>query len=254
MLKQHPFIFLFIFLSLLVCASCHQPVKRQSLSEKSQPLKIQPSHSASFKKQNKSRTALYLDSMGLKNIVEADSTIVVRLMYARADNFTGKILYADLKEGYLQENALRSLLRAQRFLRKHHPNYRLIVYDATRPMSIQQKMWDAVAKTNKTIYVSNPAHGGGLHNYGLAVDISILDSVGNPLAMGTKVDYMGAKAHITYEAQMVRKGILTEQEYRNRLLLRSVMRKGGFHPLPTEWWHFNYCNRHVAKAHYRIIP
>lgn len=41
-------------------------------------------------------------------------------------------------------------------------------------MSIQQKMWNVVKGTKNDIYVSNPAHGGGMHNYGMAVDITPL--------------------------------------------------------------------------------
>ena len=48
--------------------------------------------------------------------------------------------------------------------------------------------------TSKYIYVSNPSRGGGLHNYGLAVDISILDDKGTPLPMGTPVDHLGREA------------------------------------------------------------
>lgn len=73
-------------------------------------------------------------------------------------------------------------------------------------MSVQQKMWNVVKGTSKYIYVSNPARGGGLHNYGLAVDISILDEAGNPLPMGTEVDHLGPEAHITNEAALVQSG------------------------------------------------
>lgn len=52
-------------------------------------------------KPTKSRTALYLDSLGYLNVAEQDSTIAVDLMYARADNFTGQVLYGDLREAYL---------------------------------------------------------------------------------------------------------------------------------------------------------
>ena len=48
-----------------------------------------------------------------------------------------------------------------------------------------------------------PNRGGGLHNYGLAVDISIQDSLGQPLPMGTKVDHLGMEAHITDEIGLV---------------------------------------------------
>lgn len=195
-----------------------------------------------------------LDSLGMVNIAEADSTIAIGLMYSRPDNFTGKVLYHELKEAYLHPKAARALLKAQRLLRKRHPDYKLIVYDAARPLSIQREMWNVVKGTSRNIYVSNPAHGGGLHNYGLAVDISIIDGNRNPLNMGTPVDFMGKAAHITNEQELVHKNIITKQALIHRLLLRHVMRQAGFHPLPTEWWHFNYCSRKVARKYYKLIP
>lgn len=212
-----------------------------------------PSVNTSYLIPTKSKTALYLDSLGLINLAEADSSIVIDLMYSHADNFTGEVLYEDLHEAYLHQDAMESLSKAQRLLKELHPGYSLIVYDAARPMSVQQKMWDVVKGTSKYIYVSNPAHGGGLHNYGLAVDISILDEQGKPLPMGTSVDYLGKEAHITEETQLVKSGKITEQEHQNRLLLRRVMKEAGFRTLPSEWWHFNRCSRQMAKEKYQII-
>ena len=202
----------------------------------------------------KSLTARYLDSLGFVNIAEADSSIAIDLMYTRADNFTGTLLYEDLHEAYLHPEAMESLLRAQKFLKEIRPDYSLIVYDAARPLSVQQKMWDVVKGTSKYIYVSNPSRGGGLHNYGLAVDISILDDKGTPLPMGTPIDHLGKEAHITEEATLVAQGKLTEQERENRLLLRQVMKEAGFRPLSSEWWHFNRVGRQTAKERYRVIP
>jgi len=121
-------------------------------------------------------------------------------------------------------------------------------------MSVQKKMWNVVKGTSKFKYVSNPNHGGGLHNYGLAVDISILDSLGNPLPMGTKVDHLGFEANITQENELVHTGKISENERQNRILLRTVMKKAGFRPLPSEWWHFNFCSRDEAKRKYKLIP
>ena len=97
----------------------------------------------------KSRTARYLDSLGFVNIAEADSSIAIDLMYTRADNFTGTLLYEDLKEAYLHPDAMKSLKRAQRLLKEQYPGYSLIVYDAARPLSVQQKMWNVVKGTSK---------------------------------------------------------------------------------------------------------
>ena len=115
-------------------------------------------------------------------------------------------------------------------------------------MSVQQKMWDVVKGTSKNIYVSNPANGGGLHNYGFAVDITICDAKGDSIPMGTKIDYMGRAAHPEFETEMVRKGIITQEAVENRKLLRDVMAAGGFKVLKTEWWHFNLKTRAQIKA------
>ena len=48
-----------------------------------------------------SATAQQLAKAGYVNIQDADPSIHVSLMYARADNFTGRVLYGDLREAYL---------------------------------------------------------------------------------------------------------------------------------------------------------
>ena len=72
--------------------------------------------------------------------------------------------------------------------------------------------------------------------------------------MGTIVDHLGVEAHISQENELVLNGKISETEHQNRLLLRTVMKKAGFRALPSEWWHFNYCSRDVAKQKYKLIP
>lgn len=201
-----------------------------------------------------SATAKRMAEQGLVDILSVDSTIQVSLMYARPDNFTGKILYTDLREAYLHPKAAAALARAQQALRKLHPELSLKIYDATRPMSVQQKMWNMVAGTKQQNYVSNPRNGGGMHNYGLAVDITLCKATtGDTLDMGTKVDFLGSYAHIDDEAGLVAKHIISKEAKQNRELLRKVMSEAGFKPLRTEWWHFNLVSRAEAKAHYKAV-
>ena len=202
----------------------------------------------------RSAMALYMDSLGLVNVTDLDSSLVVKLMYTQADNFTGEVLYDNLTEAYLHPDAAYALIEAQKALKQLHPSYSLIIYDAARPMSVQKKMWNVVKGTSKYKYVSNPNRGGGLHNYGLAVDISIQDSLGQPLPMGTQVDHLGVEAHITNENELVHNGKMSETERQNRILLRKVMKEAGFRALPSEWWHFNFCSRNVARQKYKLIP
>ena len=194
-----------------------------------------------------------MERQGMVKIADVDSTILVSLMYARPDNFTGHILYTDLHTAYLHPRAARALHRAQRILRSIRPDLTLKVYDAARPMSVQAVMWKAVEGTSKDIYVSNPAHGGGLHNYGLAVDITLADRHGDSIPMGTRIDNMTRLAHIDRESELVQQGRLTAEAVRNRRLLRRVMREAGFRALPSEWWHFNLVSRAVARKYYKLI-
>ena len=200
-----------------------------------------------------SATARSMERQGMVNVQRLDPSIEVSLMYSRPDNFTGRVLYDDLREGYLHPKAAQALIKAQKRLKELRPDLSLIIFDATRPMSIQQKMWDVVKNTPKYFYVSNPARGGGMHNYGMAVDISICKVGGDTIPMGAKVDFMGDLSHIDREAQLVAQHRITAEAKANRELLREAMAAGGFRPLRTEWWHFNLCSRQEAKKLYKVI-
>ena len=180
---------------------------------------------------------------GLVEIVPNDSTISVHLVYATPDNFMGEAVYGDLRRAYLLPEVALMLQHAAELLHQERPDLRFIIYDAARPMS----------GTSNYIYVSNPARGGGLHNYGAAVDLTLGDHMGRPLPMGTPFDFFGAAAHIDREEELLAKNLITSQELENRRLLRRVMRQAGFIPLRSEWWHFNAMSRAEAKAGYRVI-
>ena len=199
------------------------------------------------------KTEVALSQAGYVNVRELDPTLQVSLMYARADNFVGSVLYDDLRQAYLHPEAAAALVKAQKRLKQLRPELSLKIYDAARPMHIQQKMWNKVKNTSMKIYVSNPVHGGGLHNYGLAVDITLCDAKGDSLPMGTKIDHLGIAAHIDQESQLVAKGTISKRAQQNRQLLRQVMRYAGFKPLRTEWWHFNFKSRAEAKRLYKVI-
>ncbi|MEG1885500.1 MAG: M15 family metallopeptidase [Alistipes sp.] len=202
--------------------------------------------------QKKSAAALQMEQLGLINIAEMDPSIRVDLMYAKADNFTGRILYTDLREAYLHPDAAQALLQAQNLLRKIHPSYRLFVCDASRPMSIQQVLWDTVKGTPSENYASNPAKGGGTHNYGFAVDVTIYDVLlQDTITMGVKVDHLFSESNIDKEDELVRTGKISAAAKANRELLRYVMTQAGYRPLRSEYWHFNYkgYNRDWLRAH-----
>jgi D-alanyl-D-alanine dipeptidase len=195
----------------------------------------------------------YFDSLGLVDVQSLDSSIRIELKYATEDNFTGKLLYNELHHAFLQSDVAEKLVHAQKLLSLQYPDYHLLIYDAARPFSVQQIMWESVQGTAFRHYVANPEHTG-LHNYGAAVDLTIVDASENPLDMGTPFDYFGIKAGINVEDSLMKQKILTVEQVQNRRLLRSVMRQSGFHTVSGEWWHFNACSRSEAKQKYQLIP
>lgn len=195
----------------------------------------------------------HLLDMGYVDVTDVDSTIVIDLKYATTDNFTGENLYGDLRRVYLHPDAAERLAEASRLLRAEHPGYRLKVFDGARPMSVQRKMHALVAGTKLSKYVSNPARGGGMHNYGVAVDLTIVDDRGDELPMGSPYDSFVEASGTRAEQQLVNRGLITQQELQNRQLLRSVMTRAGFRTIPSEWWHFNLVSRNEARQRYPVI-
>jgi len=188
----------------------------------------------------------------LVNILDVDSTILVDLKYATTDNFTGMVLYDGLNEAYLQPDVARMLKEAHRYLKTLHPGLRLLVYDAARPLSVQRTMWECVKDTKYSRYVAHP-NRLSLHNFGAAVDVTLADTMGQPLDMGTPFDHFGRAAGISDEQGLIEQGLLNQQQVLNRQLLRQVMRHAGFRSISGEWWHFNACSLQEAKQRYTVI-
>lgn len=201
-----------------------------------------------------SATEQALMNAGLVNIKALDSSVIVDLKYSTNDNFLLTDVYGDLNNAYLQQDVAAKLLHAQQLLKSRFSYYSLIVYDAVRPRSIQAKMWDSieVPAYERSKYVSNP-HNGSLHNYGAAVDLSIIDDNGITLDMGTPYDYFGEMAYPREEQRLLQEGKLTYKQLYNRRILRDVMTQAGFSGITTEWWHFNSCSRNEAAGRYKIV-
>lgn len=191
---------------------------------------------------------------GLVDMARVSPSIPIRLVYATPDNFTGKILYKDVKTAWLRPEAASMLADAQKRLKEKRPELSLVIYDAARPFHIQEEMWNAVRGTPMRYYVANPNKGGGLHNYAMAVDVTLIDGNENPLPMGSPYDSPVEESHITGEETLLARGKITKEAYDNRLLLRNVMRAAGFRTIQREWWHFNACTLQEARENYPLIP
>ena len=192
-----------------------------------------------------------IEIKNLVNIHDIDADILVELKYASTDNFTGMVLYEGITNAYLQPDVALMLAEAHRYLKTLDTGLRLLVYDAARPVSVQKIMWERVKDTPYHRYVAHPDRLS-LHNFGAAVDLTLADSLGNPLNMGTPFDHFGRASAINDEDRLIAQGIITKQQAKNRQLLRQLMLHAGFHSISGEWWHFNACSLQEAKQRYEI--
>ena len=191
----------------------------------------------------------------LIDIQEINSDVLVDLKYATLDNFMKEKMYSRMNRAFLQKDVALRLSNCQDYLSRIKPGYKLLIYDALRPVSVQQKMWDAMDSlppVERGKYVSNPKNRS-LHNLGAAVDLTICDEFGNPLDMGTKYDDFREIAYPELEKHFLKTGELTNRHIENRELLRKVMRKEAFRNIPTEWWHFNACSRKDGLSKYQVL-
>lgn len=189
------------------------------------------------------------------NLVEITKMKGLRmdLRYGTFDNVTGHDIYCGIQRAFVHRDALPKLKRALALIAKELPGYTLVIFDAARPMYAQSVLKQAVVGTPYTNYVSS-GKTGGLHNYGLALDLSLADSTGALLDMGTDFDSFERCAGAVGEADALESGRLTQQQIDNRNLLRGIMKRAGWVTLSSEWWHFNAFTRAYTKEHYPLFP
>jgi D-alanyl-D-alanine dipeptidase len=174
------------------------------------------------------------DDNAFVNLKNYSNDFVFDMKYATPDNFLKEQVYP-CDECFLRVKTVKALLQAnQAFVEK---GYRIKIFDCYRPLAIQKKMWKIVP--NPT-YVANPKKGS-IHNKGGAVDITLVDSSGVELAMGTGFDFFGPEAGHNYTN-------LSAEILANRQLLKSIMLQHNFKSFDSEWWHYNLNNSSADKV------
>jgi D-alanyl-D-alanine dipeptidase len=178
--------------------------------------------------------------------------LLIDLRYATSNNFVGENLYGEFNKAFLHKVAAEKLAKAVEGLHNVNPKYRFIIFDALRPRSVQHMLWNKVKGTDHEQYIANP-ESGSVHNFGFAVDLSVLDASGKELDMGTGFDSFTPLSQPRLEEKFIQEGILSAEQMKNRRLLKKLMEDVGFIQLPTEWWHFDALPKSEVKAKYKIV-
>lgn len=155
------------------------------------------------------------------------------------------------KDCYAREEVVKKLKLAETFLPK---GLKFKVYDAYRPICVQQRLWDFYRMDVKnknpdlsddeidkktSFFVSKPSYNidmPSLHNTGGAIDLTLVTDNGYALNMGTLFDDFTDRAWTNHFEKYADNNEARE----NRRILYNAMIQAGFTNLPSEWWHYDY--------------
>ncbi len=162
--------------------------------------------------------------MPLVEITPARHDVDLDIAYATPRNITGRPVYAR-SACYLHPEALRKLENAIALAKPL--GLRFLIFDAFRPSEAQWALWDACPDPD---FLADPRTGSP-HSRGAAVDLTLLDSSGTALDMGTAFDAFTPLSHHGNTA-------IATQAQRHRLLLLGLMTAAGWDFYANEWWHY----------------
>lgn len=170
--------------------------------------------------------------------ITASAEVALDMKYATDDNFMHADVYHGFHRCFLSPLAFEMFQKACAVLRSQHPDLQFLIWDTLRPRSIQAQFYDHLKGTPFQSYVAAP-FPGSLHNFGMAMDLTLQTKDGKQLDMGTGFDDFKDLAQPKLESKFLESGELTEEQFHNRLLLRGLLEDQGFKVLEHEWWHFN---------------
>ncbi len=181
---------------------------------------------------------------GFVYLKDVDSTIKTDVRYASTNNFVGaRVDGYEAKKVIITEKAAEALKKVQAALKED--GYALKVFDAYRPKRAVNHFVRWVrdrrdTKTKKKYYPDlskSSLLGGGYisglsrHSSGSTVDLTLIDSNGKELDMGTPFDFFGGES--SHNSR-----IPTPEQQANRQRLKAAMERGGFRAYYKEWWHY----------------
>lgn len=203
------------------------------------------------------------DSSKFVNITDVVPDVILEIRYFGTYNFVG-----DRINGYLEPTALLTKKAADSLKAVSDDvkaqGYRLKIFDAYRPQKAVDHFvrWAADVKDTRmkdyfypdldksVLFEQEYIMEKSGHTRGSTLDITLFDmNKEKEVDMGGTFDWFGHESHPDFcgnpdtgeydqeAAQQEKRGI-TEEQFRNRLILREAMQRHGFKALPSEWWHF----------------
>ena len=178
---------------------------------------------------------------------------------------------------YLRQGVLDRVVRAQVSLQQIHPGWRIQIFDAYRPVEVQQYMVDytfSQTVRDRQLDLANLSEAQQQsilddvyqiwaipsfdlatpppHSTGAAIDITLVDEAGRLINMGSPIDEMSDRSLPEYFANSL--DPIEIQYHQNRQLLDRIMTDSGTIRHPSEWWHFSYGDQLWAWLKHQADP
>ncbi len=170
--------------------------------------------------------------------------------------------YGSYSPYFLREGVLQKLLQAQAALDTQYPGWHLQIFDAYRPIAVQQFMVNytftqlvrsegltlsQLSSEERSRIQSkvlqfwalpspNPATPPP-HSTGSAIDLTLTNPEGEAVDMGSPIDEISPRSYPDHFAHS--QNITEQTAHAHRTLLSEVMSAAGFMQHPNEWWHFS---------------
>ena len=173
--------------------------------------------------------SLLRNEQNFTEISEEEFGVVLDLRYATKNNVCERKLYSH-PICYLHQDAITPLKIAIQSAKNF--GLKLKIFDGFRPIEIQQFMFDRFPSDDANGgFVSNPTNGAIPHCRGVAIDLTLIDSEGNELDMGSDFDEFSDLAFHNCQT-------ISVEAQKNRLLLLGIMTAAGWDFYSKEWWHY----------------
>ncbi|MFQ4141347.1 M15 family metallopeptidase [Chlorogloeopsis sp. ULAP02] len=185
--------------------------------------------------------------------------------------------YGEHSPYFLRQSVVDYLIAAQNYLQRLRPDWHIQIFDAYRPVTVQQFMvnyafdealhdrgligielseiqrqeiWQEVYKiwAEPSLDEKTPPP----HSTGAAVDVTLVDDTGKIIDMGSPIDELSERSLPDYYLNSDH--AQAQQYHANRWLLLDVMEKAGFKRNPREWWHFSFGDQMWAWLNNQINP
>ena len=211
-----------------------------------------------------------MDSSAFVILADFVPNVIQEIRYHSTYNFIGERI-----DGYEEPAALITLEAARAlksagkelyvmgyqmkiFKELHVMGYQMKIFDAYRParavkhfvlwgledQDIRMKQYFYPDLEKEELFNAGYIAKQSSHSRGSTVDLTLLEMrTGREVDMGSPFDFFGEISHPDFRG-------ITEEQYANRMLLRSVMMRNGFLPFPFEWWHFTLENEPFTETYF----